>query len=299
MVSCPVCYESHSQGDFYSLSTHFLKMAKKSDYSHVSWLNRNIVKYRVSEEDLEKRLERFYSLDGKGLKRWIIDDFVKIFRGDNPHPFILAMQKYDVNLLKGYVIEHHHFLKQWIKSCAYVIAKSDYDEIHDYELENIITEMQGVGKNEPSHHELLIQMGISLGLTRDEILNAKPLPATKKAVDLWNRIGRDRTWIETMVAMHSLELIANRDLGRYGAKYPYFDPEILKSDKVTSQVKAFLKEGYEADVSHSYVALDLIEKYGKEEEMEDIQSAYLVSSRAFSDYLDARMERGEMYKNKQ
>ncbi len=299
MVNCPVCYNSFDKGDYKGLSEHMISEASESNYEHVSWLNRNISKDKLGGEELEKKISRFYSLESKGIKRWIIDNFVLNFRGENPHPFILGMQKYDENLLKGYAVEHHHFLKQWIKSCAYVIAKSDFDDIHDYEMENIMTEMQGFGNRKPSHHELLIRMGISLGLRREEILNSTPLEATMRAIRTWEKIAEKKTWIEIMAAMHSLELVANRDLNRYGAKYPYFNPEILKDMGVKQEVKNFLREGYEADVSHSYVALDIIEKYAEKENLEDIQSAYLNSARVFGEYMEARIERGEMYKNKQ
>jgi pyrroloquinoline-quinone synthase len=299
MVDCAVCGSRFSKGNYNELASHLIMLAKKSDWSHVSWLNRNITKERTDEAKLSGLLSQYYSLKGKGIKDWIIRDFVHHFRGSNPHPFILAMQSYNVDVLKGYAIEHHHFLKQWIKSCSYVIAKTDFDEVQDYELENIMTELHGYGKDEPSHHELLIRMGESLGLDRKTIIQSKPLPATARAVSIWNDIASQRTWIETMAAMHSLELVANRDLGRYGAKYPYFNPDILSGVQATSEVREFLREGYEADVSHSYVALDIIEKYCTPENLEDIQGSYLLSANAFSDYLEARLERGEMIENKQ
>ena len=52
-------------------------------------------------------------------------------------------------------------------------------------------------------------------------------------------------------------------------------------------------------ISHSYVALDLVEKYCNPENVEDIQGSYLLSAGAFSEYLEARLERGEMIENKQ
>lgn len=299
MVDCPVCGTRFGSGNYDELSNHLIENAEDSDSRHVSWINRNITKSRTGPEDLSRMLVKYYSLNGKTIREWIINDFVIHFRGPNPHPFILAMQSYDEKVLKGYAIEHHHFLKQWIKSCSFVMAKTDLEDIQDYELENIMTELHGYGRDEPSHHELLIRMGESLGLERKEILESVPLPATARGVSTWNRIASERTWIETMAAMHSLELVANRDLGRYGAKYPYFNPEILRDAKATPEVRAFLREGYEADVSHSYVALDLVNKYCTPENVEDIQGSYLLSAGAFSEYLEARMERGEMIENKQ
>ncbi|MHB1638188.1 MAG: thiaminase II/PqqC family protein [Thermoplasmataceae archaeon] len=226
-------------------------------------------------------------------------DFVSHFRGENTHPFILAIQAYGENVLRGYVIEHHHFLKQWIKSCSYVMAKTDVSEIQGYELENIMTELHGYGKDVPSHHELLIRMGESLGVDRNGILGSAPLPAIVKAIARWNWIASERTWIEAMAAMHLLELIANRELERQGAKYQCFNPEILSNGRVTREVRDFLKGEYEAGVFHSYRALDLVGIYCTPENIEDIQSSYLLSAGAFSDYLGARLERGHMIENKQ
>lgn len=299
MVDCPVCGLRLGRGKYMDLAMHFTTLAEESDSKHISWMNRNLTRVRSDAEKLSSMLEKYYSLNGKGIKEWIIKDFVDHFRGSSPHPFILAMQTYNENVLKGYVIEHHHFLKQWIKSCSYVMAKTDLEEIQDYELENIMTELHGYGKDKPSHHELLIRMGESLGIPEEEILKSVPLPATARSVSIWNGIASERTWIETMAAMHSLELVANRDLGRYGARYPYFDPEIFSNGKTTPAVRDFLREGYEADVSHSYVALDLVEKYCNPENVEDIQGSYLLSAGAFSEYLEARLERGEMIENKQ
>ncbi len=299
MLYCPVCYEETAKSDFESLATHFLSDSLKNDGKHVSWLNRNISKLKLNNDELSKQLMNFYHVGNDGIKMWIIRDFIQLFRGLNPHPFILGMQEYDVPLLKGYVVEHHHFLKQWIRSCSYAMAKTDLTEVHDYEIENIVTEMHGYGSNAPSHHELLIRMGESLGLERKEILDSKPLKGTQEAIKIWQKIASEKSTMEIMSAMHSLELIANRDLQRYGAKYPYFNPEMLKSPAVSDEVKNFLREGYEADVSHSYQALSIIQEHCNPDNILDIQSAYLVSSRAFFTFLESRIERGEMYKNQQ
>jgi pyrroloquinoline-quinone synthase len=299
MPICPVCDAEFEKGDYMGLAEHFLLFTGRSDFHHVSWLNRNITKNRVREGDLAQLLYRYYDLHDGSLKNWIITDFIRKFRGDQPHPFIVAMQEYSPEVMRGYVVEHHHFLKQWIKSCSYVIAKTDFAEVQFYELDNIMTELHGIGSEEPSHHELLIRMGEALGLSRDYILSEKPLKATADAVRTWDELARTGSWVQAMAAMHSLELIANRDLSRYGAKYPYFNPGFLLSQSVPDPVKNFLREGYEADVSHSYTALDLIDKLRKPEDTEGVQYAYLKSADAFSSYLEARLERGERLADKQ
>ncbi len=288
-----------NRADFLGLSNHFTRMASESEAEHVMWLNRFITKKKTEKARLSELLEGFFSFQGVGLKGWIIDRFVKNFFTEPPHPFIAAMQKPDRSVLIGYAMEHHHFLRQWIRSCAYIIAKTDHEDVQSYELENIMTELHGFGSKNPSHHELLIKMGESLGIERVSIIDSKPLPATSQAISTWMQIAENCDWIETMAAMHSLELIATRGLEKYGAKYPYFRPELFNMNDFTQATKDFLREGYEADISHSERALNLVEKYSSENgNVQAIQATFVRSMVAFDSYLNARLERGLIYENK-
>ncbi len=67
-------------------------------------------------------------------------------------------------------------------------------------------------------------MGESLGLERSRVLGTPPLPSTRDAVEEWNEIATQQQWVSALAAMHSLELIANRDLVNEGASVRYFDP---------------------------------------------------------------------------
>ena len=79
----------------------------------------------------------------------------------------------------------------------------------------------------------------------------------------------------------------------------YFDPRIMGDDRIKSEAKEFLKEGYLADVSHSERALMIIEKYSDRDMLERCQSVILRSMEYFYDYLLARIERGLKLENKQ
>lgn len=93
--------------------------------------------------------------------------------------------------------------------------------------------------------------------------------------------------------MHSLELVADRSLVKYGARLPYFNQAILTSEEFPQAVKDFLREGYEADISHAGEALEMVEKYAEEMNIrEEVQVTVLKSFDAFSKYLLARLERG-------
>ncbi len=296
MTKCPACLARFGPGDYGALSHHLAEGADASDSPHVRWLNQNITRKKTAPADLDGPLRTFFGLGSSPLSRWIKKRFIAKFYGNPPHPFPMALQHPSRATLLGYVFEHQHFLRQWVRSCAYIMARTDEPEVARYELDNLNTEFGGFGTPSPSHYELLLQMGESLGIPRAEVLRTPPLPSTAFAVREWNRIATEEHWVEAMAAMHSLELIANRDLVKEGASIRYFEPDILSGSEVTKATQAFLREGYEADVGHSDEALALVDQFATSVgRVEDVQSTFLRSADLFDDYLIARLERGAQF----
>lgn len=298
MTKCSQCGMAFASGDYDGLSSHFYYLAQQSDPGHVMWLNRNITKRKSDPETLSRLLADYFEIRNIGLKKWIKQRFIKKFYGPKPHPFVLALQHPSKATLLGYVIEHQHFLRQWVRSCSSIMAKTDRADVTLYELDNINTEFGGYGPDRPSHYELLLRMGESLGLERENVLKMEPLHDTGEAIRLWNRIAEKDHWVETMAAMHGLELIANKELRDEGASMHYFDLSIFESDEYTEATKDFLREGYEADVGHSEEALDLVAKCSDELHVtEDVQATFLRSIEAFDRYLMARLERAAQFES--
>ncbi|HXQ94273.1 MAG TPA: C2H2 type zinc finger domain-containing protein [Thermoplasmata archaeon] len=294
MTKCPVCRTPFGPGASRLLSDHFLAQSARSDPGHVRFLNQSISRHRMDAEALAARFEELFRLPPDGLTGWIRQRFIARFFGPRLHPFVEALQYPTRPTLLGYVVEHQHFLREWVRCCAFVLAKSDRAEVADYELDNIRTEYAGAGPEVPSHYELLLRMGESYGLERAAILGTDPLPTTARTLAEWHDICEKEHWVEAMAAMHSLELIAHRDLLKFGATVHYFDPEILDGTQITDEAKAFLREGYEADVDHADHALALVERYAVElGRVEEVQGTFLRSLDLFDDYLGARLQRGE------
>lgn len=294
-LRCFVCQVSVE--DFPALADHFYAAASASDASHVMWLNRHITRKKVSRDQLSELLHR-YLAERPPLAAWITHVFIDRFLGARPHPFVVALQRPSREVLLGYVLEHQHFLRQWVRSCASVIVKTDREDVVQYEIDNIATEYGGRGPDQPSHYELLLRMGESQGLSREKILATPPLPGTQQALQYWAHLAEEGHWLETVAGMHTLELIASQDVKDAGATVTYFDPRILHDPRVHPAVQAFLREGYEADQGHSAEALALVEKYAGELEMEEaVRTTVLQSMDAFDLYLDARLERAEEYES--
>lgn len=294
MTKCPACLGRFGPGDYPSLARHFVERAASSDPSHVRWLNQNLSRQKLPEPEVAARLQSYFDLQGSSLSGWIKRRFIARFYGPTPHPFAVALQHPSRGTLLGYVVEHQHFLRQWVRSCAYIMARTDEPEVVRYELDNLNTEYGGIGTSAPAHYELLLRMGESLGLPRDRVLAMAPLPSTAEGLRVWDHIAMEEPWVEALAAMHSLELIANRELVHEGATIRYFDPSILAGTEVTPETQAFLREGYEADVGHSDEALHLVDRYAVSPgQVEGVQATFLRSADAFDDYLMARLERGQ------
>ena len=292
MTTCPACLRPLGRGDLRALATHLVEQAQESDPAHVRWLNQNLTRKSATPQELVPMLGQVYDLGSGDLKTWIKSRFIAKFFGPTPHPFVTALQHPSRATLLGYVVEHQHFLRQWVRSCAYIMARTDEPKVILYELDNLNTEYGGTGLGHVAHYELLLRMGESLGLERSRVLGTPPLPSTREGVEGWNEIATQQHWVAALAAMHSLELIANRNLVNEGASLRYFDPRILAGTEITDASKSFLREGYEADVGHSDQALDLVEEFGNRPELrEEVQSTFLRSIDLFDDYLLARLER--------
>jgi pyrroloquinoline-quinone synthase len=294
VTKCPACLAGFAQEDYPALAFHLVEEAEQSDPDHVRWLNQNLTRKKTDAPLLVPGLQALFDLRSGPLSTWIKERFIAKFFGPTPHPFVVALQHPSRTTLLGYVIEHQHFLRQWVRSCAFIMARTEQPEVVRYELDNLTTEYGGFGPDRPSHYELLLRMGEALGMDRAAVLATPPLPATAKAIEGWGEIAEREHWTAALAAMHGLELIANRDLVRDGASVHYFDPAILTGREIPDAAKAFLREGYEADVGHSEEALALVDRFAAVHgTVEEVQATFLRSADLFDDYLIARLERGD------
>lgn len=296
MTKCPACREGFDPGDYAALTAHLLAASGSSEPAHVRWLNQSVGPRRMEAVELQRAVEGVFALPPEGLAAWIKQRFVARFFGERPHPFVVALQHPSRAVLLGYAVEHQHFLRQWVRCCAFILARSGQSDVVLFEIDNIDTEFGGRGPDLPSHYELLLRMGESAGLSRPILLATPALPTTERTVAEWHAICQEEHWVAAMAAMHSLELIAHRNLLPLGATLHYFDPAILDGSTIPAPAQAFLREGYEADIGHSDAALALVERHARTfGVVEDVQGVFLRSLDLFDDYLGARLERAEIY----
>jgi len=96
---------------------------------------------------------------------------------------------------------------------AFVVGNCPIVEVRKFIVtENLYEEEAQAGH---SHFEILARMGMALGLTRDRILNAQPLPTTVVALLAWESLTKNRSWYEGLAAKMVLERTNNPNCGNF------------------------------------------------------------------------------------
>jgi pyrroloquinoline quinone (PQQ) biosynthesis protein C len=139
-----------------------------------------------------------------------------------------------------------------------------------------------------SHMEILARMGRALGLTREEIELAKPLPTTVVALNAWEALTKNRSWYEGTAAKAVLERTNNPNCGNFSA---------LEGERWMRQLKLsradveFWLLHDSVDQIHGDGSVRLLEKYLKSDaEKEAAIQAAEESMMAWRIYLDGIYE---------
>lgn len=130
-----------------------------------------------------------------------------------------------------------------------------------------------------SHYQLLVDMGVALGLTEDEITNAEPIASTQTAFLAWETLTRNLPWIEGLAAKGSLEALNQAETGNLsGLSAKRWMDNLGLSEKDV----AFWGVHSELDQDHAHETLEVISKYATEQ---DLDRAYVAARKSHGVWL--------------
>jgi pyrroloquinoline quinone (PQQ) biosynthesis protein C len=123
------------------------------------------------------------------------------------------------------------------------------------------------------HWEILTELGIAIGMTREDVLAAKPLTTTQIAWAAWEGLMANKHWLEGIVANACAERAnvpgygygAAREIGMAGAQRPQWKKLFNLSD---DQVE-FWHLHQAADLDHSNIAWQAVAQHAERLNMED------------------------------
>ena len=167
--------------------------------------------------------------------------------------------------LSIYVRQRRNYWPQVAANCPEFDVKQ---RILAHEYEELVEDEH----SKAGHLDLIFRQGREVGLSVAEILNAKPLPTTRAAIYAWWWIARNRPWQEAIAASTIAEwtnddrLLGDLGGGNCSRLYKIWSRDLHLSDAQMPNFTAHSK----ADVKHSDMFIDVLEKYvapGREQDV--------------------------------
>jgi pyrroloquinoline quinone (PQQ) biosynthesis protein C len=123
------------------------------------------------------------------------------------------------------------------------------------------------------HWKILEELGVRIGIRREEIRRANPLPSTQLAWSAWEGLMANRHWLEGIVANTCAERINVPGYGRGEfRKRGWFGMERRRWGELfglDDEELEFFELHTEADVEHSDMGWKAVEKFARQLHMED------------------------------
>jgi len=167
--------------------------------------------------------------------------------------------------LSLYVRKRRDFWPQVAANCPEFDVKQ---RIMSHEYEELIEDEH----SKHGHLDLIFRQGKEIGLSVEDILAAEPLPTTTAAVYAWWWLARTRAWQESVAASTIAEwtnddrLLGDLGGGNCTRLYKNWKSDLNLTDAQMPNFTAHSK----ADVKHSDMFIDVLEKYvmpGREQDV--------------------------------
>lgn len=171
---------------------------------------------------------------------------------------------------KRFVLERNWFNRSWPRWLASIVANCPHKDVNRYLISNMYEEGVCDSRVATDHNELLIRLGETLGLTRQEIHDYAASPVTVAATSYWENAARTRPWLEAFATFACLEIRTSRQ-----AMGPHYKGRRTRSSDAWAKLGLPAKAletftNHEvADEDHGYEALALLLKYADSEENQE------------------------------
>lgn len=185
---------------------------------------------------------------------------------------------------RAYVKQWSVFTRNSRQAWANVVGNCPETEVRRFIVRENLYEEEGI--EEKSHFLILIDAGLAVGLSEEQIYSAEPLPATRAAMLIWETLTKNRHWMIGCAAKLVLEMPADPECGNVAAR----EHQNWKSKLGLTEHQARFWDTHEKlDLVHGAGALDLLAKYLPKQNIvteEDILQTVEDSMYAFKLYMD-------------
>lgn len=187
-------------------------------------------------------------------------------RHSRDHPLIGMIERGELtrSQLLGFAVQFYQlFPKVFPKPISALYARCPDDpEIEKHLLENLMEEGTGQVSGSASHRDLYIQFGEALGLSRQVLDEAEPLPETAALVNWRDVLFFQRPWVEAMAAQgYALEGTAAERMKRIvrGLQEHY---------RIPSEGMRYWMVHIEVEDEHGAIGPLAVERYARTDEQQ-------------------------------
>lgn len=181
--------------------------------------------------------------------------------------------KPSVGTTKAFVLQWSKFSQLFPRWIGSIMSNCTEFQVIAYEVENLMSEVVKDPAGDDNHYELLIRLGKSIGLARNDIEDFPVLPESSHTFEwLWSK-ARDPDWLIGFTAINGLEILGDRNLPkRYGldsgtglSPAPYSQSLGLTRDDIE-----FFEVSDNADAGHGSETVRIIATYTPREREDEI-----------------------------
>jgi pyrroloquinoline quinone (PQQ) biosynthesis protein C len=153
------------------------------------------------------------------------------------------------------------FVRYRRSAWAYCLARAPHMDVKRELLKHENEELLFDPRCNSDHYNLWVVHGKAVGLTEDEVNNAKPLPTTRAALNGWIYLAMYRPWYESLAGVSVLERTNMESVVPGGAHQTRAERRWIEDLGLTAEELPNFRVHREADIDHQSDIMKMLEKY--------------------------------------
>lgn len=153
------------------------------------------------------------------------------------------------------------FVRYRRSAWAYLLARSPHMEVKRELLKHETEELLHDPRCGSDHYSLWIAHGKLVGLTEEQVNNAKLLPTTRAALNGWIYLAMYRPWYESLGGVAVLERANMDSIVPGGAHQTRAERRWIEDLGVTAEQLPNFRVHREADIDHQSDIMNMLAKY--------------------------------------
>lgn len=153
------------------------------------------------------------------------------------------------------------FVRYRRSAWAYCLARAPHMDVKRELLKHENEELLYDPRCNSDHYNLWVVHGKAVGLTADEVNDAKPLPTTRAALNGWIYLSMYRPWYESLGGVSVLERTNMESVVPGGAHQTRAERRWIEDLGLTAEELPNFRVHREADIDHQSDIMRMLEKY--------------------------------------